>query len=162
MIKIEYFSSLKSWIRFYDTFNFIDDLSEKSQYSIECKNRKFPFDLKRINVYRSLNDRLKIHFDAYIQARWEKLWTDTVGDQVSLLGNREQGGYMLGILIATAAGEKLAILSRLRVASCHKYGYITSPCHYCSTSFLREARTARRNHRERVSPISSPRLFPLL
>lgn len=48
---------------------------------------------------------------------------------MSLLGNREQDGYMLGILIATAAGEKLAILSRLRVAPCHKYGYITSPCH---------------------------------
>lgn len=73
---------------------------------------------------------------------------------MSLLGNREQDGYMLGILIATAAGEKLAILSRLRVAPCHKYGYITSPCHYCSTSFLRKPRTARRNHRERVSPIS--------
>lgn len=64
------------------------------------------------------------------------------GPSANVPENREQGGHTLGILITAAGREKLATLSRLRVGPCRKYGYITSPCHYCSTSCLRECRAA--------------------
>lgn len=47
-----------------------------------------------------------------------------MGPSASLLGNREQGGYMLGILITTARGGKTGDFIQTASRSCHKYGYV--------------------------------------